>query len=292
MNSSHTGSVTTIPLLGILIYGLSVFAPAHAETTNCTAITSLPAVITAQGVYCLTGNLSTSMTTGDAIEIQANNVTLDLNGFKLGGLGAGDGTETNGIYANQRKNITIKNGIVRGFYRGIWLDDPFPYTTSSGHVVNDILADQNTVRAIVVAGVGNTVRRNTVVDTGGSTQGSSATGIYVLGSGAKVTDNSVSTTTAISTGVAFGMLFSSADYSLVANNTVTDTVATGTGSSYAIRILLSAGIFARDNNLANAQDGLSFLTSTGIYKDNLTFDVTLPFPTIFGTDGGGNVSAP
>ena len=64
MRRLHLRTVSGIPLLGILIYGLSVFSPAHAETTNCTAITSLPAVITSQGVYCFTGNLSTSMTTG------------------------------------------------------------------------------------------------------------------------------------------------------------------------------------------------------------------------------------
>ena len=60
-----------------------------------TAITSPPYVIATQGVYCLTGNLSTSITTGSAIEIQANNVTLDLNGFKLGELVAGATNYTN-----------------------------------------------------------------------------------------------------------------------------------------------------------------------------------------------------
>ena len=67
----------------------------QAETIDCTAITSPPYVIATQGVYCLTGNLSTSITTGSAIEIQANNVTLDLNGFKLGELVAGATNYTN-----------------------------------------------------------------------------------------------------------------------------------------------------------------------------------------------------
>ena len=67
-------------------------APARAETVNCTPITALPAVITHPGVYCFTGDLITSMPSGSAIDIQANNVVLDLNGFKLGGLGAGTGT--------------------------------------------------------------------------------------------------------------------------------------------------------------------------------------------------------
>jgi len=45
------------------------------------------------------------------------------------------------------------------------------------------------------------------------------------------------------------------------------------------------------NRLSNADFGANFLlASTGIYKDNLVFDVTTPFSD--GTDGGGNVSVP
>ena len=71
--------------------------------------TSLPAVITVQGVYCFTDHLSTAMTSGHAIDIQTNNVILDLNGFKLGGLAGGLGTLAIGVHAINRQNITIKN---------------------------------------------------------------------------------------------------------------------------------------------------------------------------------------
>src|SRR5450756_2016927 len=95
------------------IFGALAFtAPAQAETVNCTAITALPAVITVQGIYCFTGDLTTAMTIGSAIDIQTNNVVLDLNGFKLGGLAAGPGTLASGIFANNRQNITIRNGTV------------------------------------------------------------------------------------------------------------------------------------------------------------------------------------
>ena len=71
----------------------------QAETINCTPITSLPATIDAQGLYCLTGNLATGQTSGNAIIINANNVTLDLNGWKVGGQAAGSGTNAAGIYS-------------------------------------------------------------------------------------------------------------------------------------------------------------------------------------------------
>ena len=38
----------------------------------------------------------------------------------------------------------IKNGTVRGFLYGVWLDDASPYTTSQGHMIEDLRVDQNT----------------------------------------------------------------------------------------------------------------------------------------------------
>ena len=125
---------------------------ARAETVNCTAITTIPTVISVQGVYCFTANLATSINTGIAIDIQTNNVVLDLNGFKLGGLSAGFGTAAHGIHALDRQNITIKNGTVRGFLKGIFLEN---VSQSQGHVVEAVRADQNTLVGIEVDGAGN-----------------------------------------------------------------------------------------------------------------------------------------
>ena len=166
---------------------------AQAETVNCTAITTLPYIISTQGVYCLTGHLSTGITTGSAITIDTNNVVLDLNGFKIGGQSAGLGTTATGIYAYQRQNITIKNGTVRGFFKAIVLSDSSPYTTSQGHLIEDIRADMNTYEGMEVSGRGVVVRNNHVVDTGGSTAAGyvNAYGIVVQGPGTKVMGNNV-----------------------------------------------------------------------------------------------------
>ena len=269
----------------LLIGGLT--GAVRAETLDCTPITSLPYVITTQGIYCLTGNLSTSMTSGRAIDIQTNNVTIDLNGYKLGGLGAGDGTTAFGIYAYQRKNITIKNGIVRGFDRGIWLNDASPYTASAGNTVKNILADQNTYTGIDVRGLGNTVENSKVVDTGGSTAHTlRAYGIMVGGSGAKIVNNDVSTTTIASNYNVDGIFLFSADYSLVQNNTVTNTVTLGTGNTFSILRQDSEGVFVRDNNLGYSYYGLYFSNSTGKYLNNLTFHVGITFTG--GTAVGSN----
>jgi hypothetical protein len=243
---------------------LAFTAPTRAETVNCTAITALPAVISVQGIHCFTEDLTTAITTGFAIDIQTNNVVLDLNGFKLGGLAAGLGTDAKGIHAFDRQNITIKNGTIRGFLQGIILEDT---GLSQGHVVEDIRADQNTFVGIQVAGAGNIVRNNQAVTTGGTTLGggNNAFGIFVSGAGPRVLNNDVINTVAAHGFAASGISFSSATGGLAVNN----------------RIMVM-------------DIGIAYLGgSTGKYRDNLLFGrTTLCFSTcadfLGGTDAGNN----
>ena len=251
----HTGKLAASLL--VLLALVLIVAPAQAETTNCTAITSLPAVITVQGIYCFTGHLNTAITTGDAIDIRTNNVIVDLNGFKLGGLAAGPGTFANGIHASDRQNITIKNGTIRGFFAGIRLQAP---GASQGHVVEDIRADQNTYIGIQVSGAGNIVRNNQVVATGGTTccgANADAFGIRAFGNGPRVI-----------------------------NNDVIHTFKQGTGSAEAIRLVTVTGGLAVNNRITEADRGIHYFTSTGKYRDNVTFDVTTPYTG--GTNIGNN----
>src|SRR4249920_3646904 len=88
---------------------LLVVAPAvsHAAESydNCTGyIDALPAVIASQGTWCMRHDLTTSISSGNAISVLTNNVTIDCNDFKLGGLAAGAGTTAAGIYAPNRQN--------------------------------------------------------------------------------------------------------------------------------------------------------------------------------------------
>jgi parallel beta-helix repeat protein len=254
--------MTKLVLVAALIGVLGFTAPARAETINCTAIASLPYVISAQGVYCFTGHLNTSITVGNAITVNANNVIIDLNGYKLGGLSAGLGTTAVGIYATQRSNITIRNGTVRGFLQGIWLDDPSPYTTSQGHVIEDIRADQNTLTGIYVDGSGNIIRNNLVVTTGGATccgANVDATGIVASGSGPRVLNNDVIEVTAQGTGMARGVYF-------------------GFGTT--------TGALAVNNRITQATRGIDYGANTGKYRDTLTFGVGAP--STGGTDAGNN----
>ena len=88
--------MTSIPRTALLATafvaaGLASPASTAAESyDSCTGfIESLPATISTQGVWCLRRNLATAMTSGNAITITVNNVTIDCNDFKIGGLAAG-----------------------------------------------------------------------------------------------------------------------------------------------------------------------------------------------------------
>lgn len=232
-------------------------AATRAETINCTAITALPYTITNQGIYCFTSDLQTGMTYGNAITINASNVVVDMNGFKLGNLAAGPATLANGFYAAKRQNITIKNGTVRGFETGIFFDDDYPYTTSRGHVVEAVRADQNKFEGVRVHGSDNIVRGNAIFATGGNTdQNGNAHGMAVVGQENRVIDNDVSQTFGTSGGVAV-----------------------------AIDLPISTDNLVVGNRITNADIGIE-IAGSGKYRDNLTIGVTTPY--LYGTDAGNN----
>jgi hypothetical protein len=163
---------------------LAILAAAPASTSaadRCTGfITSLPAVITEQGVWCLRGDLRTAQTSGNAIEIRTSLVTIDCNGFKIDGLPAGRATFASGIYATGRRvNITVRNCTMRGFRGGITIQEGSQLGT--GHLVEDNVLDMMTASGIYVLGHGSIVRRNRVLNTVGAPGSDRATAITVFG---------------------------------------------------------------------------------------------------------------
>jgi hypothetical protein len=239
-----------------LLASVATPRPAPAETVKCTPVTALPAVIMVEGIHCLTADLTTTMTTGAAIFIKANNVVLDLNGFSLIGL-AGTGTQARAIAASQQENVTVKNGTIRGFMIGV----NFGGSQARGFVVEDIRAERNTRNGIEVGGFGSVVRRNHVVSTGGSTFGNvnvTVHGIFVTGVGPRVIDNDV-----------------------------IDTVKQGTGQSRGIILSTVTDGFAVNNRVSGADVGILISpNSTGKYRDNLTLGVATPY--VGGTSVGNN----
>src|SRR5262245_55770110 len=78
-----------------------------------TPIFSLPFTINQPGSYYLTGNLTASAAGANGINIEASDVTLDLAGFALSGLGGAGGDGVNVFVLVT--NVTVRNGTVRGW---------------------------------------------------------------------------------------------------------------------------------------------------------------------------------
>jgi hypothetical protein len=73
-----------------------------------TPISAAPFTISAPGSYYLTTNVTVS--SGDAITISANNVTLDLNGFTIASTAATASADSAVLLSGSRTNIAICNG--------------------------------------------------------------------------------------------------------------------------------------------------------------------------------------
>lgn len=267
-------------------------APAAAGESydNCTGfITSLPATIGTQGVWCLDRDLSTNLSEGNAITIAANNVILDCNHFRIGGLAAGSGTSALGVHALDRLNALVRNCSIRGFYRGIF------FLSGSGHLVENNRFEGNTTTGIRVDAANSTVRRNLVLNTGGSTYvPGNAHGIWATG-GVDVLDNTVNGVAPISPGSgAIGIYSLQNGEGNINGNRVRGLAATDQGSAIGIHFHGSAGAIARDNDVrgpGTSATGIGILCS--VFASTAHDNVISRFETGVGSCiAGSNVVNP
>ncbi len=149
--------------LGTVVAALAVAAGA-AEVVPAGAVA--PTVVTCGQVITqnttLAGDVGPCPSPGQwGIDIGANNITLDLNGYRVFGVSVpGDGA---GIRVFRRSGVTIKNGAVAAFDGGVVIEG------GSGHTVRNITAEDNiglTPRSRVGDGIallsttGNLIERN------------------------------------------------------------------------------------------------------------------------------------
>jgi hypothetical protein len=109
-------NLTKIAIIGIAMALVAQNAGAQ------TVISAIPYVITSSGNYVLEKGLTLSVSQGNGITINANDVIIDMNGFAITKNQIGNTPHCFGIYALNRANITVKNGIIFGFYEGIRFD--------------------------------------------------------------------------------------------------------------------------------------------------------------------------
>jgi hypothetical protein len=232
----------------------SASARAAQSYDNCTGfIDSLPATISAQGTWCLRDDLSTAMTSGNAVTVATNNVTIDCNDFKLGGLAAGDSSLANGIRATNRQNITVRHCNIRGFNHGVRIDG----AAGGGHLVEDNRLDNNLMKGIVVEGDNNRVQRNRVYDTGGFPLVATGTA-YGIDAAADVIDNTVAGTFGTGPAGYSRGIWVDAPGAEIRNNLVRGMTASGTGTAGALQSNARGITIANNRAYADPATNASF----------------------------------
>jgi len=241
-------------------------AQAAEDYDSCTGyIDSVPVSIHEQGVWCLRKDLSTAITIGQAIYVGGNNITIDCNGYKLGGLGAGPATQATGIFSYTVTNLSIRRCNIRGFMMGMLVSGQ----NMGANVVEDNRLEKNTMYGIVVmGGKGTMIRRNVVIDTGGSTWSLGQAFAIDAGSGVNVIDNTISGVKPLADGSgnasAYGIFASYNADGVVRGNRVRDLVSKGEGATYGIISSNSYPTSLRDNDLS----GTGAPNSFGLYCYN------------------------
>lgn len=277
--------------LALLLPCVAAGDAAAAESyDNCRGfVTSLPATLTAPVTYCLKQNLSTPITSGEAILVTVNNVTIDCNGYRIVDQ-AGTATQAVGIRADSRANLTLRNCVVRGFHRGLETSG----SGSSGHVIEDNRFEINRKAAMVLVGSGHHVRRNLLVDNGGMAAEGETFGIVAHGD-VDIVDNTIDGVNPV--GDASGRRWSTGIRTAnnlagtVSGNRVRSLVASGGGIEVGIDNIGNDAVVMSDN-IVNGRGtpgsyGLRCADPSGVSVRN----VVLRFPNGLGgcADGGGNV---
>lgn len=235
-------------VIALAAFGSSARAADSYDACTST-ITSLPVVIATQGTWCMNKDLATAMASGSAVTIANNNVTIDCNGYKLGGLAAGTTTQTSGIYSSGRYNVTVRGCNIRGFRVGISL-----VGGGAGHRIERNRLEGNTLYGVGINSGQTVIRDNYLLETGGATDTAdpSAAAIFVQGP-TDIIGNTVSGVSSNGEGSAYG-IFAGVGPVLVRDNSVRDVFPVSeTGSAFGI---FTAALFVsvRGNDLFNAGD--------------------------------------
>jgi hypothetical protein len=182
--------------------------------------------------------------------------------------------------------VTVKNGTIRGFHRGVFLEGIGDGTEGGqGHVVEGVNADDNAHEGIVVEGSGSIVRRNRVLRTGGGEGTGENHGIRVTGLRPQVVDNDVTETRGSDDAEGHGIHVDATgavvERNRLGNTSLVDIPVSGI-------VLLGTDSLVVGNRLITLDRGIVFVPqATGKYRDNMAGAVTLPYVG-GGIDAGNN----
>jgi hypothetical protein len=286
-----------VVLIGALLSGVPRAVHASESYDNCTGfITSLPASINTPGTWCLKQDLSTAITGGDAISINADHVIIDCNHFALDGTPAGGGT-TRGVAAQDHLGAIVRHCDIRGFNYGVYLAGT---NSEGGHIVEDNRFYGNTGAGILVQGDRSILRRNEVLNTASGASYVGVIGIYATYS-VDILDNTVSGVDASGyDSSAMGIYTTANVHGIIAGNRVRGmhVAPGGVGEWDGIFNSNPVNIILRDNDVSSNEPYMGMFESRGIEcydgTGRASNNVVSGFSTAMGacSDAGGNDITP
>ncbi len=266
--------------LGIILGDGSAFAQTAAPAIAATAISKVPYLITKPGLYLLKKDLvftPTIAASGQAITINADDVTLDLGGHVISTSAPQNGTNTTrgiGLASAPTIHTTIRNGVLRNFNQGIYLSAG---GAAARVLIEDMFISNSGTDGIRVEATSIEIRRCKIVDTGYNQAINGTFGISAFGEGTtRIVDNDISNSAYTTGFLATGISTSSG---IVERNRVR-------GTPGIIGISCDGKSFALDNVISGFQTGIQSATTDVKYRGNTTFDCTTPFSsgTAVGTE--------
>ena len=136
----------------------AVTVESQSNNDSRIVIYSLPFIAETAGSYVFAGNLThTTTDPGSCITVNADNVTIDLNGFSLIGSGQTAGCECHGISTGGKSNIKILNGTISDF-AGNGIYDLSPNT--NGVNIKNITTASNGGHGIFLNGKSHTISQS------------------------------------------------------------------------------------------------------------------------------------
>lgn len=262
-------------------------------------ISKVPFVINVPGTYLLNRDrLYTG--TGYAITINTDNVVVDLGGNTLSGNPTiAQANSTAGIFAQDRRNITVRNGTVRSFARGVYLEG----LSGSNHLVENIRADLSTFLGIQVKGNNSIVRQCRVTTVGGATAfRATRFGLHLTGRALLAEDNTileVSPDASDFLNEAAGIYIENSANAILARNKVQNsatTLAQQSPKNYGIIVSDSPDVLVERNQVVGTAGAIQYRGTVssnnqgGVYRDNSVLASGAGIAVTSGVkDGGGNV---
>ncbi|WP_176693207.1 right-handed parallel beta-helix repeat-containing protein [Arenimonas terrae] len=242
-------------LMTLVLFVPTLPSAAQAQSTpSCSVIESLPATISTGGNYCLAANAEVNITTGAAVTINSNDVTLDCRDFTITNLATSNAGTSSAIRAVNRNNVQIRNcRLMGGFTDGIYMHMLLGGSTTSfyNRVEDNYIAGPFRY-GILAYGSAIEVRGNTIYDVGGQAA-SPAMGIRVGGSSVssfkfQVVERNLVAGTNSPFNHAYGIYSDNSIGAMFLNNTISGTYGLAPNyKGYGIRVANGSGVTIRGN---------------------------------------------